>query len=147
MNIQFGKLYKDVMNFKYRTENSSTTTEQLLLDKSHDENKERLYLSTFNSIFFQLAAEYGDSEKAKNHIKEISDKIFILYQESKSEKGKLMIFILDVLDQQDDGFIVPNQSAFNNIEPHELSDAIYSLIDMGILQRRDCEGLAFEYVS
>ena len=69
MNIQFGKLYKDVMNFKYRTENSSTTTEQLLLDKSHDENKERLYLSTFNSIFFQLAAEYGDSEKAKKPYK------------------------------------------------------------------------------
>lgn len=53
--------------------------------------------------------------------------------------------ILQVLDRQEDGFICPNQSEFRGCNTHELFQAIYVLIDKGVLQRRNCEGLAFEY--
>ena len=53
--------------------------------------------------------------------------------------------ILRVLDNQLDGFICPNQSEFSGCDTHELFQGIYSLIDRGVLQRRNCEGLAFEY--
>lgn len=53
--------------------------------------------------------------------------------------------ILKVLDEQIDGFITPNQSEFYDCDTHELFQAIYSLIDKGVLRKRDCEGLAYEY--
>lgn len=53
--------------------------------------------------------------------------------------------ILQVLDRQEDGFICPNQSEFSGCDTHELFQSIYALIENGVLQRRDCEGLAFEY--
>lgn len=53
--------------------------------------------------------------------------------------------ILRVLDCQIDGFICPNQADFNECDIHELFTTIYSLVDKGILRKRNCEGLAFEY--
>lgn len=49
------------------------------------------------------------------------------------------------LNNQTDGFICPNQSAFSEIDTHELFDTIQSLIDRGVLRRRNCDGLAYEY--
>ena len=54
--------------------------------------------------------------------------------------------ILEVLAAQADGFIIPNQSDFANDDMHELFYAIDSLIEAGILRRRNCEGLAYEMV-
>ena len=53
--------------------------------------------------------------------------------------------ILQILDDQLDGFICPNQSEFSGYNTRELFQAIYALIEKGILQKRNCEGLAFEY--
>lgn len=53
--------------------------------------------------------------------------------------------ILRVLDKQTDGFIYPNQMDFKDDEIHELFWAIDSLIEDGILRRRNCDTLAYEY--
>lgn len=53
--------------------------------------------------------------------------------------------ILKVLNEQQDGFITPNQSDFNQDNVQEFFTAIHELIENGILRKRDCEGLAFEY--
>lgn len=53
--------------------------------------------------------------------------------------------ILKVLDKQIDGFICPNQSEFYDYDAHEIFQAIYNLINKGVLRKRKCEGLAFEY--
>lgn len=55
--------------------------------------------------------------------------------------------ILTTLDNQLDGFIVPNQSEFCGIDTRKLFETIYSLIDKGILQKRNCVGLAYEYTT
>lgn len=53
-------------------------------------------------------------------------------------------YILKVLDEQPDGFIIPEQIEFcNNI--HEFFQAIQNLINKGVLRKRNCEGLAYEY--
>ena len=54
-------------------------------------------------------------------------------------------YILKVLDEQKDGFITPNQDAFSGCDTHELFQAIYSLIGKGVLRKRNCDGLAYEY--
>ena len=54
--------------------------------------------------------------------------------------------ILKVLESQMDGFICPNQTDFRDVDVREFFGAIGSLIDEGILQKRNCEGLAFEIV-
>lgn len=53
--------------------------------------------------------------------------------------------ILSILDEQIDGFICPNQADFINDDTHKLFSAISNLIIMGIIRRRNCEGLAYEY--
>lgn len=53
--------------------------------------------------------------------------------------------ILEVLDTQLDGFICPNQMEFMNDDTHDLFQAIYNLIEKGVLRKRNCYGLAFEY--
>lgn len=53
--------------------------------------------------------------------------------------------ILKVLDEQRDGFICPNQTEFRDCDTHELFQAIYSLINKGVLRKRNCAGLAYEY--
>ena len=53
--------------------------------------------------------------------------------------------ILKVLDKQTDGFICPNQVDFKDDEIHEFFWAIDSLIEDGILRRRACDGVAYEY--
>lgn len=45
-------------------------------------------------------------------------------------------YILKVLDEHPDGFIIPNQDAFRGCDTHELFRAIYSLIDKGIFWNR-----------
>jgi hypothetical protein len=42
------------------------------------------------------------------------------------------------------GFMVPNDVELYQYDPRELFSTIYSMINRGILRRRDCEGLAFE---
>lgn len=54
-------------------------------------------------------------------------------------------YILKVLDEQPDGFIVPNQMEFYNNNIHEFFQAIQRLIDKGVLRKRNCDGLAYEY--
>lgn len=64
----------------------------------------------------------------------------------KTEGVKIMEeMILKVLDKQIDGFICPNQSEFYDYDAHEIFQAIYNLINKGVLRKRKCEGLAFEY--
>ena len=53
--------------------------------------------------------------------------------------------ILKVLNEQQDGFITPNQSDFNQDNMHDFFTAIHELIKDGILRKRDCEGFAYEY--
>ena len=53
--------------------------------------------------------------------------------------------ILNVLNEQTDGFICPNQAEFNDCDTHEFFQAIHRLIDEGILRERNCSGLAYEF--
>jgi hypothetical protein len=53
--------------------------------------------------------------------------------------------ILKVLKEQKDGFITPNQTDFNHLNTKEFFTAIYELIQEGILRKRNCEGLAYEF--
>ena len=53
--------------------------------------------------------------------------------------------ILKVLDEQIDGFITADQSAFRGCDIHEWFKTVNTLIDKGILRKRDCAGLAYEY--
>lgn len=53
--------------------------------------------------------------------------------------------ILKVLDEQIDGFITADQTAFRGCDIHEWFKAVNRLIDKGILRKRDCAGLAYEY--
>lgn len=51
--------------------------------------------------------------------------------------------VLALIDEQPDGFITPSQFRFVG-EYREVFDIIYKLIAKGILQKRDCEGTAYE---
>lgn len=53
--------------------------------------------------------------------------------------------ILKVLKEQKDGFITPNQADFNRLNTKEFFAAIGELIQEGILRKRNCEGLAYEF--
>lgn len=55
-------------------------------------------------------------------------------------------YILSVLDNELDNFIVPNQWQFDNsrCDQKAFFTAINSLINQGILKRRDCQGVAYE---
>lgn len=54
--------------------------------------------------------------------------------------------ILEVLDDQDDGFITANQDDFANYITHDFYTALDELIKEGILKRRNCAGEAYERV-
>jgi hypothetical protein len=53
--------------------------------------------------------------------------------------------IFKILNEQPDGFICPNQSGLYEEDPHALFAAINRLVEKGILRKRNCEGLTFEY--
>ncbi len=53
--------------------------------------------------------------------------------------------ILKVLNEQMDGFICQEQMEFRDNDTHEFFQAIHKLIDDGILRKRNCCGLAYEY--
>ena len=69
-----------------------------------------------------------------------------IYKMSERQELFMKEKILRVLDEQIDGFICPNQTDFNDIDIHKLFRAIDSLIEDGILRRRNCAGLAYEMV-
>lgn len=54
--------------------------------------------------------------------------------------------VLRVLENQTDGFIVPNQTDFYDVDIREFFCAISELIEAGILRKRNCDGLAYEMV-
>lgn len=56
-------------------------------------------------------------------------------------------YIIKVLKEQDDGFIIPGQSEFQDIEVHTLFEGIRRLMKKGILRRRECIGIAYEYAK
>lgn len=68
------------------------------------------------------------------------------YTHSVLDSDPMKVKILKVLENQIDGFIIPNQTDFKSVETHELFWAIDSLIEDGILRKRNCEGLAYEMV-
>lgn len=53
--------------------------------------------------------------------------------------------IIETLKNQADGFIVPNQTEFNNCDTKEFFSAINALVASGILRKRDCSGVAYEF--
>ena len=53
--------------------------------------------------------------------------------------------VLEVLNKQLDGFICPNQTELYNLDTKKLFQAIHNLEEKGVLRKRDCEGLAYEY--
>lgn len=57
---------------------------------------------------------------------------------------KLKEKILSVLDSQADNFIIPNQSEFYG-DANNFFKAVDELIKDGVLRKRNCEGLAYEY--
>lgn len=57
---------------------------------------------------------------------------------------KLKDKILTVLNSQADNFIIPNQSEFYG-DANNFFKAVDELIKDGVLRKRDCEGLAYEY--
>lgn len=61
------------------------------------------------------------------------------------EINKIEKEILTVLDDQDDGFIVPNQTDFNKYDIRDFYEALDRLITKGVLRKRECAGAAYEY--
>lgn len=61
--------------------------------------------------------------------------------------SELDAYVLKTLDEQDDGFIVPGQGEFRDIDVHTLFESIRRLMKKGILRRRECIGIAYEYVK
>ena len=53
--------------------------------------------------------------------------------------------IIETLKKQSDGFIVPNQTEFNNCDIKEFFVAINELVASGVLRKRDCSGVAYEF--
>lgn len=62
------------------------------------------------------------------------------------EELAMQEYILSILDKELDDFIVPNQWQFDNsrCDQKAFFTAINSLINQGILKRRDCQGVAYE---
>lgn len=62
------------------------------------------------------------------------------------EEFAMQEYILSILDKETDDFIVPNQWQFDNsrCDQKAFFTAINSLINQGILKRRDCQGVAYE---
>lgn len=67
------------------------------------------------------------------------DAVILEVESTKKLKDK----ILTVLNSQADNFIVPNQSEF--YDDNNFFKAIDELIKDGVLRKRNCEGLAYEY--
>lgn len=61
--------------------------------------------------------------------------------------SELDAYVLKTLNEQDDGFIIPGQGEFQDIEVHTLFESIRRLIKKGILRRRECIGIAYEYAK
>lgn len=94
-----------------------------------DKNGERVYFDS-KSLF-------------KGQLKEppvpFLDAVISEVEDNKKLKEK----ILSVLDSQADNFIIPNQSEFCG--DANFFKAVDELIKDGILRKRNCEGLAYEY--
>ena len=57
--------------------------------------------------------------------------------------------ILQIIDNEEDHFFSPDFDGLISHEEHsraEITKACFSLVDKGILKRRDCIGLAFERI-
>jgi len=55
--------------------------------------------------------------------------------------------ILNMLDNEEQGFISPEWSEFNKFNLHDLHKELFNLVDEGILRKRNCLGLAFKYAK
>lgn len=53
--------------------------------------------------------------------------------------------ILEILKHEEDKFIAPEWSCFKKFDYEDLLKELYGMVDEGILIKRDCTGLAFEY--
>ena len=78
-----------------------------------------------------------DDDDYPEHVYHIADTVETIME------SETKMHIIKTLNEQDDGFIVPNQTAFNDCE--NIIKEIYLLISIGVLQERNCAGLAFEY--
>lgn len=56
-------------------------------------------------------------------------------------------YIIKVLKEQDDGFIIPGQSTFWEIEEQVLFCGLRRLVETGKIRRRDCTGIAYEFAD
>lgn len=78
-----------------------------------------------------------DEDNFPDYIYNIADVVESIIQD------ETKLHIIKTLNCQDDDFIIPNQTAFNDC--NNLIKTIYLLIADNVLQKRDCAGLAFEY--
>lgn len=88
---------------------------------------------------------YFDSKRLfKGQLKEppapFLDAVISEAEDIKNLKGK----ILNVLNSQPDNFIIPNQTEFYG-DVNNFFKAVDELIKDGVLRKRNCEGLAYEY--
>lgn len=86
---------------------------------------------------------YQDERYSANAVandkKDSLESLISQVEDIKSLKEK----ILSVLDSQVDGFVIPNQSEFYG--DANFFKAIDELVKDGVLRKRNCEGLAYEY--
>lgn len=64
---------------------------------------------------------------------------------SNIEKEVILKLIKQEKCDRSGAFIVPNETAFIEIEPAVLFDAIGHLIEQGILKKRACSAVAYEW--
>jgi len=84
-------------------------------------------------------------DKDTNKINDEKDTLESFVSQAEATKN-LREKILNVLDSQADGFIIPNQSEFYG-DSNNFFKAVDELIKDGVLRKRNCEGLAYEYES
>lgn len=104
---------------------------QVIADVRDAYQDERYTSSTLNSI-----------DKDANKTNEAKDSLESFIAQAETTKN-LKEKILSVLDSQADNFIIPNQSEFYG--DANFFKAVDELIKDGVLRKRNCEGLAYEY--
>lgn len=107
------------------------------------------YITRYNATGEALISfEFSSYEEREKAINQALARGNIHKIKGSMDKGKLLLNkkILNVLDSQIDGFICPNQTDFRDVDVHEFFRAIDSLIEDGILRKRNCDGLAYEMV-
>lgn len=106
--------------------------EEKIMDKITSENTK-----TVSGFTTEEKAEIKRMLQIENH----NDMQFSM------EEKAVMRRMMQMEEENSDAFIIPNESCFLKLDTHNLFLAIYHLIELGILKRRECDGTAYEWAD